>query len=478
MKDVKKNKNAEAAIATKPMKNAKTNKLKKKNRFVLCLTMLVIAGIIGLVIAAVDFFAINPTQRSVSISMEFNYDGAAENQMPNDEPFTIDGIRTDEVIGAALAELGKQDKYSTESIRNSLSIMGVFPENVIDRISEYISVYEYINEETDEIKTTNNVRKSNYYPTAYSITLFDDFNTKASESEMEEILQKIVEKYREYFIKHYVYVYTSENTEEILSLEDLDYRLQLSYIRGKSDTLQSYAKQLYNKQPNFIYNGQNFNDFYVKCYDVERNILSRLEAVIYLKAYSKNPERLLNMYEYRLTLLNNQLASEKDKLTQLQTLIDSYELDDTLYIMGGENVVTIGSKAVGTYEDLTGRRINIENNITSINESIAKYQEYIDDIKKAQQDSSYLDTVKTDISTADAKVTALEKEFAEMVKAYNDYLVTAEDVVNTETYFNSPKIISGSFIKRVIKYAMPLCLITFAMFCIVMIVDEKKRVKA
>lgn len=469
MKEVKKNKNAEAKT------NVSKPAAKKKNRFILCLKLLVVAGIIGVVIAAIDFFAINPTQRSVSVSVEFNYDGAAQNQMPNDEPFTIDGIRGDEIIEAALADLGKQDKYSVESVKNSMSIMGIFPDDVIDRISEYTSVYEFVDEETEEIKTTNNVRKSNYYPTVYSITLYDDFNAKASESEMEEILNKIVEKYREYFLKHYVYVYTSDNTEEILSLEDLDYRLQLSYIRGKSDTLQSYSKQLYNKQPNFIYNGQNFNDFYVKCYDVERNILSRLEAVIYLKAYSKNPERLLNVYEYKLSLLKNQLAGEKDKLTQLQTLIDAYELDDTLYIMGGDSVVTIGSKAVGTYEDLTSRRISINNSITSINESIIKYQEYIDDINKAQQDSSYLDIVKTDIATADEKISALEKEFSEMVKAYNDYLVTADDVVGTQPVYNSPKLISGSFIKRIIKFAMPLCLLAFCVFCVLMINYERKR---
>lgn len=456
----------------------KTGNTRLKKRLKFGLALLVIAGIIGVVIALIDFYALNPTQRSVSISMEFNYDGAAENKMPNDEPFTIDGIKNDEIIESALADLGKQDVYTTESIRNSMSIMGAFPEDVIDRISEYTSVYEFVDEGSDEIKSTSNVRKSNYYPTVYSITLYDDFNTKASESEMTQILEKIVEKYKAYFLANYVYVYSYENTEEILGLEDLDYRLQLSYIRGKSDTLQSYAKQLYNKQQNFKYNGQNFNDFYVKCYDVERNIISRLEAVIMLKAYSKNPERLLNLYEYRISLLSNELKHQKDKLTEVLAIKDSYELDDTLYIMGGDNVVTIGSKATGTYEDLTTRTSSINSRITAINEEITKYQEYIDDIKKAQQNSPYLDTVKADIESANNKISQLETEFAEMVKAYNDYLVTADDIDNTETQFTSPKLISGTFIKRAIKYAAPLCLLAFIVFCAVMIADEKKRVKA
>ena len=287
MKDNKKNNNTQTAVKTNTQKinnaetvensinneeavNAKTaaanntkttgkntgnlavdTKKKNNTRLKFGFTLLVIAGIIGVVIALIDFYALNPTQRSVSISMEFNYDGAAENKMPNDEPFTIDGIKNDEIIESALADLGKQDAYTAESIRNSMSIMGAFPEDVIDRISEYTSVYEFVDEGSDEIKSTSNVRKSNYYPTVYSITLYDDFNTKASESEMTQILEKIVEKYKAYFLRNYVYVYSYENTEEILGLEDLDYRLQLSYIRGKSDTLQSYAKQLYNKQQNF-----------------------------------------------------------------------------------------------------------------------------------------------------------------------------------------------------------------------------------
>lgn len=456
----------------------KTGNTRLKKRLKFGFALLVIAGIIGVVIALIDFYALNPTQRSVSISMEFNYDGAVENKMPNDEPFTIDGIKNDEIIESALADLGKQDAYTAESIRNSMTIMGAYPEDVIERISEYTSVYDFVDEATSEIKSTSNVRKSNFYPTVYSITLYDDFNSKASESEMTQILEKIVEKYKAYFLRNYVYVYSYENTEEILGLEDLDYRLQLSYIRGKSDTLQSYAKQLYNKQQNFKYNGQNFNDFYVKCYDVERNIISRLEAVIMLKAYSKNPERLLNLYEYRISLLNNELKHQKDKLNEVLAIKDSYELDDTLYIMGGDNVVTIGSKATGTYEDLTTRTASINSRITSINEEITKYQEYIDDIKKAQQNSPYLDTVKADIESANNKISQLETEFAEMVKAYNDYLVTADDLDNSNTYYTSPKLISGTFIKKAIKYAAPLCLLAFIVFCAVMIADEKKRVKA
>ena len=487
MADIDKNTDTNKKVSgniqnTKNIRNSGNNnkkpgnsKLKKRLKF--GFVLLVIAGIIGLVIALIDFYAINPTQRSVSTSLAFNYDGATQNKMPNDEAFTIDGIKNDEIIESALADLGKKDAYTAESIRNSMTIMGAYPEDVIERISEYTSLYEFV-DENDEIKSTTNVRKSNYYPTVYSITLYDDFNTKASESELEQILEKIVEKYKEYFLKNYVYVYSYDNTEEILGLEDLDYRLQLSYIRGKSDTLQSYAKQLYNKQQNFTYNGQNFNDFYVKCYDVERNIISRLEAVIMLKAYSKNPERLLNLYEYRISLLNNELKHQKDKLNEVQNLIDGYELDDTLYIMGGDSVVTIGSKAVGTYEELTGRRISINSRITSINEEITKYQEYIDDIKKAQQNSPYLDTVKADIESANNKISQLETEFSDMVKAYNDYLVTADDIESTSIQFTSPKLISGSFIKRAIKFAAPLCLLAFIVFCAVMIADEKKRVKA
>ena len=67
------------AVDTKKKNNTR---LKKRLKFGFAL--LVIAGIIGVVIALIDFYALNPIQRSVSISMEFNYDGAVENKMPND----------------------------------------------------------------------------------------------------------------------------------------------------------------------------------------------------------------------------------------------------------------------------------------------------------------------------------------------------------------------------------------------------------
>lgn len=107
-------------------------------------------------------------QRSVSISLAFNYDGATTNRMPNDEPFTIDGIKNDEIIESALVDLGKKDAYTAESVRNSMTIIGSFPEDVISRISEYTSIYEFVNESSDGIKSSDNIRKSDYFPTLHA----------------------------------------------------------------------------------------------------------------------------------------------------------------------------------------------------------------------------------------------------------------------------------------------------------------------
>ena len=97
----------------------------------------------------------------------FTYDGVAQNKLPNGEAFTIDGILRDDVIESALVELGLKDYYSVDSIRGSMMVKGSFPKDVIDRLSTYNSVYDY--------NVYRDVEEENYYPSVYTITLFDDY---------------------------------------------------------------------------------------------------------------------------------------------------------------------------------------------------------------------------------------------------------------------------------------------------------------
>ena len=450
-------------------KDKKVRKRKKRGIGILVL-LLAAAVVIGCGVSAFDFFKLNPVGRNVRMNLEFTYDGAAQNKFPNGEPFTIDGIKNDEVILAALTELGKQDTYSPDEVRRSLGISGSFPADVISRVSEYQSLYDY--------EGFRDVKEYNFYPTVYNITLYDNFDPELSDSALADILTAIVKKYKEYFLKTYVYAYESGEENSILSLEDADYRHQINLISGRLRILKDYAEKLYQRHPNFNYQGMNFHDFYLKCYDVERNGLNNLEAVVMMKAYSKAPERLRNMYKYRIKLLQNDLKNKKINLEALEQLIDSYEMDDIIYVgMSGDTYIKVDSNSEGTYETLTGRKISLNDSITSTNEEIARNNEYLLDLNKVMNKTD-IGNITEQISDFNSRLNELDKTLSDMINAYDEFLVTSDELRESGVYYTTPSLLSISYCKRAIKFTAPFCMIAFMFFCIINICRQKKAQRA
>ena len=93
---------------------------RKKKRSSLYLTLLVGAVVIGLAFTIIKFFGTERVKRNASISIEFTYEGAAQNLTPDGEQFSINDIFADSIIEIALASEDLLDKYSPETIKFAL----------------------------------------------------------------------------------------------------------------------------------------------------------------------------------------------------------------------------------------------------------------------------------------------------------------------------------------------------------------------
>ena len=72
-----------------------------------------IAILSGLVLTAVMFFR-KPNPTYVSAQLELTFDGAAQGKAPDGYAFSVDDIRSDEVLTAALQKANLQDTYTAE----------------------------------------------------------------------------------------------------------------------------------------------------------------------------------------------------------------------------------------------------------------------------------------------------------------------------------------------------------------------------
>ena len=71
---------------------------KSAPRLIKYLVCIVIAGVIGLIIACTKYFGTEKADRYSSAVIEFTYDGAAQNLTPSGQKFSIEAITGDDVL--------------------------------------------------------------------------------------------------------------------------------------------------------------------------------------------------------------------------------------------------------------------------------------------------------------------------------------------------------------------------------------------
>ncbi len=449
---------------------SKAKEKKPVPRLLKYLTCLIAVGIIGVIIACIQFFGTEDNERYASVVLEFTYDGASKNLTPSGKKFSIDSITGDTVLEAALANAGLADKYTAEDLRKSIVVSGSYPDDVIARIQSYSSLYDF--------SASREVSLNDYYPTIYSLALYDDFDPAASKDTMNKLVQAIAEAYKAYFLNEYVYTFDMSDFNSIISIDNYDYSQRIKVLRHRLDMIEKYSAEMFANNSAFKKNGISFNDINLACLDVEKDRLSKLEATVMINAYTVSSSRLRNQYEYEIRLLENELEFKNANLEDLNGLIENYKIDDEMYIGSGDSLVKIESNSTETYEKLIDEKRTITDRIVEINSLIAEYKMNISDLDNAQTGMVPDKTIAEDqFVEIGSRIDELEVKFKDLQKEYNNSVVSNDSIVIDSVRFNSAKLLSGRFITKAVKCAGPLCLIVLVICCIHAAVFEIRNFK-
>ena len=460
-------------MSSKKTGNKKTpdNKKQTKSNIKKYILLVVAVGIIGIIIAAVKYFGKDKIKRNSAISIEFTYDGAAQNLTPSGEQFSISGLTDDKIIAEALAIEGLSDKYTTDAIRNSMTVSGQYPSDVINQIKDYDSLYDF--------SESRMVTLNDYYPTIYSIKLYDDFDANISDSAMNKLLNTIVECYKKYFINKYIYAYDATGFESLMDLDKYDFSQRVKVLNYRMNLIEKYAGEMYALNTNFKSKGMSFNDLLLKSRTLKNDSLSNVEATVMTDVLTNSADRLKNQYEYEIKLLENEKTYKTSGLEDIVALIDKYEMDADLYIAANESMVKVDSNSQKTYEELITQKREISERLVNIDSDIEKYQSYLADLNKASYNPYTSKTKNEDISKKlikiDEKLKEIEATFKEMMEAYNRTVIDEDSVIIDSARNYSAKLLSGGFIVMAVKCAGPLCIIVLIICALHAAWTERKK---
>lgn len=498
----------------KQMNNQKTHWF----RNTLC--VLIACGIIGTILSAILFLT-NPDKTYVAANVQFSFDGAAEGVAPNGSSFDISAVVSDEVLEKALQDIGMADRYSMEEVRGQIETSGVYPDDIVKQMMSYESLLDFSANRTFAV--------SDYHPTLYTVVLYNGFDKNISKGDLEKLMHAIMDSYKTYFNN----VYTAgKNALKIsYNLEEYDYPQQLTILTSTMEDTIAYADEMYEKEPALRLNGQGFNDISVRLHSLIDTDISKLSADITMNALTKNTSRLITQYDYEIRSLTNQLNKKNDQLTHLDALIASYDKNEIIYLSTADSLTKIDGNSSETYDALVANRREVADEITTINNQIANYrllladltgeeeteepaataapapmtastvpettgtegegtieeiavpertQEELEELARAAEENAkkQIAALEKNIDTLVVKREAVMKDFADLIQLYNDKRVNDMTVSVFGYQYKAPSLLSGAFIKQVIKTAGVFCVIGFIVCMILLIHSRRKEEKA
>ena len=442
------------------------------------LITLVACGIVGLILSLILFFA-NPGRTGASCSIEFSFDGAAEGKAPNGYRYDLSGFTSEEVLSAALMDVGLSEKYTVDQISANILVSGVYPENIVEQMTKYESLLT---------GDASKVSVADYHATLYNVTLYNDFDKSIAQTDLEKLLAAIMTEFRAYFEKTYSVFLVKDSLLD--SLSDYDYPQQLEILEKTISRNAGYAEEMADAHPDFLLDNDSFSDILAQYKSLLSSDLERLNGLVTMNALSKDQERIVAQYENRIRVLQLQLKELDQEAKDTEALIKQYNKDDIIYVSTSGALQRVGSNSSDTYDVLVVKHQEITEKIADLNKELDQVKLKLRDIEGDATEeneetgmvvSSDVDreaqktVVEKGISSLVNKLNKITENFTVFLKAYSEREMNDRTVAITEVKYKTPKILSGAFIKKTLKTAGPICALGFIVCLVCVIISRKKE---
>lgn len=413
----------------------------------------------------------------------FSYNGIEKGLDPAGKNFDPYSIKNPAVIENALTSLG-MDTEQLENIREGITLEGVIPKDVIDRLTKYNSVLDT----NGNLGAAEKILETTYFPTQYHV-YFNYSNTSLTETEAVELINAILNEYNNYFYETYGYNESLGNAVSVISYDDYDYSEAIDLFSNNLSILKKYVRQLSNDdQTRFrsSVTGYTFSDLYQSIDTVETIDLDKISSYVSVNNITKDKEAALAYYEYRIKALTRQKTQYEEEIKSYEASITSYEKDQIIVFGNGtDDTNTQSTLASKQYDKMIDEKNHIVVNLAETKQRINYYKERQEALKSNNSGSA----AASKIQTVEADLASLNEKVGNLINIVAD---TSEDYYRNVTFKNAYNVLAPATnttsdkLSRIIENAkMPIIIlealalvIYFAVAFIESIIAENKNRKA
>lgn len=445
------------------------------------LPWIMIAVILGVGVFGATALKLRKHKTPLTALVSFNYDGIEKGLDPAGQVFDVNIIKNPQIITNALID-NNLDIEKVSDIRDNLRFSGILPDDAIDRITVYKSIYENAN--SGNLSAAQAMLDVDYYPTQYTVSFnYDAAGLSSSDAVL--VLNSILNEFRTYFFNRYGYNQALGSAVAAIDYAEYDYSEAVDLFRTTLDTLAKYVNDLAKEDTTHFRSsqtGHTFNDIYQSINSIKNIDLDRISSYVTVNNVTKDKESTIAYYQYRIDSLTRDKDALTEKLNNLKETIDSYKKDSILVVAGVESGNTELTQASEEYDKLIERRDSIASELAETKQSIKFYTQRKEGLdKSATSTAEMAEYVDSQLVSLNQKLESLiedtrktSEEYFESVEFANAYNIL---VPPSNPHSASMKsILSNSFMPALIAEVL-LFVIYLAIAFIMALKHENSRKK-
>lgn len=368
--------------------------------------------------------------------ISFNYEGIEKGLDPHGKILDVNMIKAPVVLDRVLQETGLYDqKITTEDIRKNIHVEGIIPEGVIDRI---LTIKKMAEKDVTKLEQLNELE---YHPTQYLVTLKCSKGLGLDEKSAQTVLNSVLESYRHYFLDTYADKDVLASALGELDYKEYDYPEIIRVMKGQIDIMRSYLKDKMQKSPDFRAKStqMTFGDI-VSYLDILDGVdVARSSSIISLYNITKDKDKLISLYEYRIRQYKNDMAKKQEEAKQVKEAANGYQKDKSVLLapgLGTEGLTPFEfSQKNENYDALVNRAISAGVSATNYLYDIDFYTTELERLKNdtvlPEVKNKYQAEIEKDIESAAEKI----RKWVDLVNR------TVEEYYETEVFKDATKVV-------------------------------------
>lgn len=388
--------------------------------------VMAVAICIGLLAGFVKIFIGQLTKEDcyAQAVLTLQFDGIEDGLDPNGASFDINKLKSPNVIQEALDNIG-ETSFSVDSIRQNISIEGIIPEDAVERITVIKEMA------LDDVSNYEKILDVSYFPSQYVVYLYQQKGMSASQNK--EILNAILDSYKDYFLDTYANTAVLTVTSNLLDYENYDYQESIDMISSQIEIMENYVDERKTQAPDFRASstGLSFGDIATSLSTIEEVDLPNLSAYVESITLTKDKERLVEYYNYRIKDYNMQMSEIESNLTTVQNTIDSYVKDPVVIVSSQESTQEL-TQSNEYYDNLVEQKITLSKDFASYNTKLNETYRLLNAISNSDTENTQDQYDYADEKLAD--ITATISKWVDLIEE------TTDEYYSTTLFSNAVKV--------------------------------------